>query len=542
MAVKVRRERPDQRRHHRVTAPLYVVMGGHRVRAADWSLGGLRVEDFPGDIPGIGATIPLDVTLPFQGFDVSFKAQAEVVRVNPKTRMFALRFTEIGERERELMSHFVEELIRGAMVDVEETIQRIDVPVTPASLQPDVKPTPAQMVKNLPARRLPVKTMAVSGVYLALGCMVFAYAAILGYTNFFRMEIKTAVITAPVATIEAQTDGRVETSGLQPGDPVRSGEVMFQVIDRKLEREIELADLQIKERKAKLAYLKQRHADELDRLRGFATVELKNVEQSKIEMEATAGELKIARRQVKRLESLYDRGYATADRLEQAQTNVLRLSKRLQRERIEVSSRAELAKDNIGRRLYTGDDLIGRATEFDAQVRLAQNEVAIAERQLQFNRKQRQTQAIRAPFDGTILKLPHFYDPLVQRGDVIAVVEQRKQRRVKAFLNQDEVNRIGMGDEALLYIPALGESVKGRVTSIDRTSGFIREQDQRNNPGYAWRGPKDRSAEVTIEFEDPKQVEDHTKFRSGLPVVVVFEQRATNALLSALTQKFELIL
>ncbi|MEO1282581.1 MAG: HlyD family efflux transporter periplasmic adaptor subunit [Pseudomonadota bacterium] len=542
MAVKVRRERPDQRRHHRVTAPLYVVMGGHRVRAADWSLGGLRVEDFPGDLPGIGATIPLDVTLPFQGFDVSFQAQGEVVRVNPKTRMFAVRFTEIGERERELMSHFIEELIRGAMVDVEETIQRIDVPVTPASLQPDVKPTPEQMVKNLPARRLPVKTMAVSGIYLALGCLVFAYAAIIGYTNFFRMEIKTAVITAPIATIEAQVDGRITTSGLNPGDVVKAGEVMMQVIDKKLERQIELADLEIKERKAKLAYLKRRHADELDRLRGFATVELKNVEQSKIDMEATAGELKIANRQVARLTTLYDRGYATVDKLDQAKTNVLRLQKRLERQRIEVASRADLAKDNIGRRLYTGDDLIGRATEFEAQVSLAQNEVAIAQQQLQFSKQQRRDQAIHAPFDGTVLKLPHFYDPLVQRGDVIAILEQRKQRRVKAFLNQDEVNRIGLGDEALLYVPALGESVSGRVTSIDRTSGFIREQDQRSNPGYGWRGPKDRSAEVTIEFTDPKQVQDHAKFRSGLPVVVVFEQRATNALLSAVVQKFELLL
>ena len=54
MAVKIRRERPDQRRHHRVTAPLFALVAGHRVRAADWSLGGLRIEEFPFPIPGLG--------------------------------------------------------------------------------------------------------------------------------------------------------------------------------------------------------------------------------------------------------------------------------------------------------------------------------------------------------------------------------------------------------------------------------------------------------------------------------------------------------
>ena len=125
MAVKVRRERPDQRRHHRVTAPLYVTLSGHRVKAADWSLGGLRIEDFPGEMPAPLAPLELVLTLPFQGFDVTFDAKAEVVRANPEAGMIAVRFIELGERERELMSHFLEELVRGSMVDVEDTIQRI---------------------------------------------------------------------------------------------------------------------------------------------------------------------------------------------------------------------------------------------------------------------------------------------------------------------------------------------------------------------------------------------------------------------------------
>ena len=76
------------------------------------------------------------------------------------------------------------------------------------------------------------------------------------------------------------------------------------------------------------------------------------------------------------------------------------------------------------------------------------------------------------------------------------------------------------------------------MTKIDRTSGFIHEQDQRQTPGYNWRGATDRSAKVIIGFEDSKRVADQDKYRSGLPVIVVFPQRSTNALLTSMKQKF----
>jgi len=542
MAVKIRRERPDQRRHHRITAPLFVEVDGHRVRAADWSLGGLRVEGFPGRVPNIGSSMKLDLTLPFQGFDVSFSVEASVVRVNPADAMFAVQFTEIGERERELMSHFIEELVRGSMSDVEDTIQRIDVPVTPASLKPDAKPSPAQMAKALPARRLPVRLMAMSTFYLLLGLAVFSYAAVLVYTNMFRMEVKTAVITAPVERVEAQVDGRVELVGIRPGDSVRRGETILNLFDSQLEREIALADIEVKERKAKLAYLKRRHASELERIRGFATVEMKNVRQTKLDVESVEEQLETARRQKRRLQNLFEKGFTTAAKYDLAANEVVKLEKRLEQLRIELASRAQLAEANLGKRLYTGDDLIGDGEELDAQVRLAQHEVELAHQRYKASLTMRANRSVRAPFDGTILELPRHDDASVRRGDVVAIVEQRRDRHVTAYLTQDEVNKVGMGDEALLYIPALGESLRGRVVNVDRTSGFIREQDQRANPGYSWRGPTDRSAKVTIAFAEPEKARDYRTYRSGLPVVVVFERRATNSLFAAIGQKFGALL
>ena len=534
MAVKIKRERPDQRRHHRVTAPLFVRVDGHQLRATDWSLGGLRLDNLPADMPEPGAEKALQLMLPFQGFDVSFDIKAEVVRVDQASKMVAFRYTEIGERERELMQHFIEELVRGSMSDVEDTIQRIDVPVTPAKLEPDSKAVPAGM----PVRRWPMKTAIMTSVYGVAGLVIFGYAGLLGYTNFFRMEVPTAVISAPVETVTAQADGEVAWTNLKPGDPVKAGDVVVNLVDNQLEREIEIADIAVQEQKAKLAFLKKRHADELDKIRSFANVDMKSVKQGKVEVEGLLDQLSLAEAQLARTKELHGKGFATETKLDEAQKQVITLKSQVEQRRLELSSKVELAGENFGKRLFTGNSVLGQSEDLEAQVGLAEDEIKLAQKRHQSYMKQRQRSAVTAPFDGVILELPRIDKGSVRKGDVIAIIEQRKNRQVTAFLNQEEILKVGLGDEAILFLPALGETVKGRVTKIDRTSGFIREQDMRQNPGYGWRGPTDRSAKITIDFDDAKKIADSDRYRSGLPVVVVFEQRSTNSLLTTLKKKF----
>jgi multidrug resistance efflux pump len=544
MAVRVKRERPDQRRHHRVTAPLFVEYAGQHMRAADWSLGGLRLEKFAGTLPEAGHEIELGLMLPFQGFDVSFTAKAEVVRRDLATSMFAVRFTEIGERERELMQHFIEELVRGSMVDVEDTIQRIDVPVTPASLEPDGP----KLSKGTPVKRFPVKTMVMTGLYLLLGVIVFGYAGMLTYTNFYRMEVQTAVITAPVETVTAKTDGRIELNHIKPGDQVKTGDVVIKLIDGALDREIELANLEVQERKAKLGFAKKKQLEELDRLRSYATVEMKNLEQTRITVESLAQQYHSAEQNYNRLKDLMGKGFSTATKVDEAERLSITLKRDLDVRRVELSSRIELASQTAGKRMFSGNETIGSADivgnhgELEAEVRLIEHEVMLSQQRYIAQLKQREFDAVKAPFDGTVLELPRYDNAYVKKGDVIAIIEQRKDRHINAWLNQDEVLKVGVGDEAIVYVPALNESLSGKVVEVDRTSGFVQEQYQRQNPGYAWRGPTDRSAKVKLQFDDPKKVEDYQRYRSGLPVVVVFEKRSTNSLLSAIKKKLGTLL
>ncbi len=394
----------------------------------------------------------------------------------------------------------------------------------------------------MPVRRWPVKTLVMTAFYTLAGLVIFGYAGLLGYSNFYRMEVQTAVITAPIETVTAQADGQVLLTGMKPGDQVRAGEVVVNVVDNVLERDIELADIAVKEQKAQLAFLKQKQSEELERLKGYAALEMKNVRQSKVELQGLQDQLLLAEQQFDRLHALFDKGFATESKLDEIKKQIIDLKSQMENKRIELGSRAEIADQNFGKRLYTGHTLEGQAAEVEAQVRLAEHKITLAEERRKAFERQRERTAVTAPFDGTILSLPRIDRGSVRKGDTLAVIEQRKDRHVTAFLNQDEVMKVGLGDEALVYIPAVGETVKGRVTEIDRTSGFIKEQDQRQSPGYGWRGASDRSARITIQFSEPQKVADNERYRSGLPVVVVFEQRSTNSLLTAIKKKFAVAL
>jgi len=533
MGVVVRRERPDQRRHHRVAAPFFVTYGSHRLRVTNWSLGGFLVEDVPDELPEVGDELQIHCALPFQGFEVSFNCGCRVVRVNPEKASFAAQFVEIGERERELMSHFIEELVRGAMTEVADTIQRIDVPVTPASLEPKKAPS----LKGLPVKRWPVKAVLMTGFYGFFGLGLFSYAGLLMYTNFYRMEVQTAVITAPIETVASQVDGRIEWTRKRPGDDVRSGDVVVRVVDNQLEREIEMAEITIKERKAQLLFLKRRQANEYDRMKNYTTVESKSLEQARLDVEAIEAQLQAAEQQYGRLAILHRRGFTTDTKIEEAEKTVATLKKTLESKQVELRSRVEVANQTDGRWHYNGQNMVGEIGQLEAQIKLAENEVQLAQQRQAALVNHKNRLAVQAPFDGTVLELPHVNQGVVRRGDVIAILEQRKLREVTAYLSQDEVVRVGLGDEVLLFVPALNETLKGRIRQIDRTSGFVREVNGTQPPGYRWRGSNDRSAKVLIDFEDPKRVEDVERYRSGLPVVVIFPQRSSRSLTALMGQR-----
>lgn len=532
MAVKVRRERPDQRRHHRVTAPLFIDFGGERYRADNWSLGGLKVSGLKGELPAPGDKIELQLTLPFQGFGINFQVNCEVVRNDADEAMVAVKYLDLGEREAEVMQHFIEDIIRGAMTDVEDTIQRIDVPVTPASLKPDVNPA-----NEVPVRRWPIKTIMMSAFYIMMGFGVFGYTAYLVFANYFNLEIRSAVIAAPLENVKAQAEGRVQWTRFQPGDHISEGDIVLRLLDNKVEHEIDLARLQIKERNNEIAYLMRRKVDELEKVSAFADLEAKDIAQARLNHETLKEDVHAARLHHVRTEHLFERGHAPAVKREDARRRLSDLERKLERQKLDLQTRIRLAEKNLGKRHFTGRDMIGDLQRVSAEIRRAEGLLALDKERFEIAKQHRARLAVRAPFEGTLLRLPRVHNGHVKAGETIAIIEKSGERTITAFLTQQEILDIEIGKKVDVYIPSTGEVVAARVVNVDRTMGFFKQASERSPVRLQWRESKERTAMVTLNFEDANLIVKDPRYRSGLPVTVNFTRKTGSYVTAAISRR-----
>ncbi len=236
-----------------------------------------------------------------------------------------------------------------------------------------------------------------------IGLAIFGYTALLGYSNFYRMEVQTAVITAPIETVASQADGRVQWTAVKPGDAVKAGDLVISVIDNQLEREIEVAEHRGAAKSApSWRTSQQRFADEQARMRSFSTVLIKNIEQAKLDMESSAAQLRAAEQTYGRLAHLHMKGFTTDAKLEEAEKLVATLKKSLEAKRVEFESQKKLRGQNqrplaLYRPEHGRRDGAARGRSDARRQRSGARRNRSTARSL--NHKNRL--AVRAPFDGT---------------------------------------------------------------------------------------------------------------------------------------------
>ncbi len=500
-------------------------------------LEGLTIPAYPGTLPNTGTTHTLRLTLPFQGFDIGFDTPATVAAGGAFENAVHFEFTDLGARERDLMSHFISELLRGSMVPVDDTIQRIDVPVLPVQTTPDAPPPGLKS-----AISQPVRAAGMTALYGTVGLLTFGYLGSLFYHAMFKLEVPTATVSAPIETVTAQGEGYATLTALKAGDVVKEGDVIVRLFDNALERDIEHADIAVREREAKLAFLVQRQENEEQRLVGFAALDKKNTAQIRISIESLHAQIRLAEQEYRGIPPAITPGVSRSGPAAQAEVKrrILNLKKTLETKELEIGSRQALTKAGNGARIYTGRAIVGDSEDIGAQVALAAQEIEFAKQKHDSLLRHRDRLAARAPFDGTIVEIPQLDKGSVRKGDVLAVIEQNGPRQVTAFLSQDEVSRLRLGDSAQLQIPALGATIPGQVAVIDRTSGInSKERDRQNGPahGARLRGPQERTAKVTLTIADEQWRDGLNRMRAGLPAVVVFEKRTQTTLASALSRR-----
>ena len=266
--MKIVREKASQRRYHRLTAPLNVFYKEKKYKVRDWSIGGIGLYINRAKEPRLGAKFTLKISLPFQGYDIQFDAVVRVLRFDKKARLAGLEFVDLPQRSSDLLAYFSEDLIRGHMGTFEESICRIDIPVTPISTQPSTS-----HISETPIRRLPFKTIFMTLLYVFFGMAIFGYLGLLLYSNFFQLEVKTSVISTEMRTLKIPVDGIVNATHLKIGVQFERGQKLFSYEDISLEKEIIVANREIKQAQKNLWRAKKRHQIESERMSHYQIIE-----------------------------------------------------------------------------------------------------------------------------------------------------------------------------------------------------------------------------------------------------------------------------
>jgi len=514
--MKIVRERPCDRRYHQVTAPLKVTLpSGEKSTATHWSLGGLQLDSLSGSLPELGAIIELMFELPFQGFDISFEVSAKIVKAEQETGTLCVEYIELTERAHDLLTHFIDDLVRGKMATVEDTICRIDVPVTPISTKPDPNPQQDAIV------RWPVKTIFMSAFYLILGVVVFGYLGILIYSSTMRLEVKSAVVSAPLATLKMPVDGKLVPVRFDTGMTVRRGDTIARIENAKLVADLEDKRIELQQARDMLARAQEKFRIQSSRMKLYKVVKRTDRQIASAQVESAKEALAAADNNFERLSKLRAKGLVNALKFDKAKSTRAEAEARLKKAQFELERASAL--DAVSDRVFFNNkefvaDLDMLALDVDA----ANGNVRTALKNLEKVEKATESLVIKAPFDGRIVSIMQSGNVNVVRNETILTLEKLDNPTVTAYLTQDEILSVGLNDRAKVFLPGLSRHVEATVVKIDRHSNFIDPKTAR----YAWSDRTERTALVSLDLDLVDRSPD--KVTAGLPAVVIFPKRFTN--------------
>lgn len=515
--MKITRERPCQRRHHRLTAPLHVILGEKEpVLAKDWSVNGLGVFVNESPLPDIGDEQTIGITLSFQGYDISFEVEVRVQRVDEKTHCVGFQFVALPERSCDLLKYFSEDLIRGRMGTFEDSICRIDVPVTPIS----TKPTTSH-ISETPVRRLPLKTIGMAIIYIVTGVFVFSYVALLIYSNFMRMEIASSVVSTQLQTLKMPVDGVIKYINYEVGATVKAGDEILRINDLKLERQINSVKLKVESAQKAIWHMKQKHKIEVERMVLYRIVNRtdKNISEARLSSRREA--LSAADAHIIRIAKLKKSGIATTAQYELARKSQMQAASAVREAELLLEKNVAMDAAAV-RRHYNHKEFTTDLDMLALDLEMAYSRLAMEVKNLEQLDRIKEQMVLRAPFDGRILNFYQTAYSRASRNDPILLFEKENDISITAYLNQKEILEVGLHDRAKVFIPALNKHLPAIVTKIDRSSLFL----NKSNSHYTWHDNKDRTAAVILSLQITG--DNAAQIHAGLPVVVIFDRRETN--------------
>ena len=509
--MKVTRELPSHRRHHRVSTPIDITINDELYSVSDWSLGGFKIDNWNDESVNDGDELECNFSLPFQGFFLAFNNQIRVIRRKENT--LATKFIDIDERKTELLEHFIEELVRGNMTPVGDTLLRIDTPVTPVSVEPDHNPR-----NELPLSRWPIKLILISSLYTFAGIVLLLYILFTLWVNFLSLQVETGVVIAPIQAVVSPADGKISQVVAELNQPMIKGDQLINLNNPNIQEEIERAKIKIDRSKLLLERFIHDKEVALDKLQDYQGYSLLKLKQMELHVETLRKQERMAHIQDVRLEHLFRVGHASKRDADMAAADHAQFKR-------EVLTAVNLLNEqnrNIQSlekgRFYSGDRFELDVNELAFNIKEIKKNIQMDSQELQALYQHENSLNLFAPANGRLVELFKHSGSTIKQGETIAVFERDEQRQIEVFLTQEEVLEVKMSQPARVFFTSLDITVNAKVSAIDRSYNSVDSLTNR----YTWHDGRERNSKVTLQFVDLNTLPSQKKITPGLPAVVTF--------------------
>ena len=372
--------------------------------------------------------------------------------------------------------------------------------------------------------------------YCLLGVLAFGYLGILLYSGTMRMEVRSAVISAPLATLKMPVDGILRPVRFELGAVVRQGQEIARIENAKFDSLLEEAKIELASAIRRQRRAEEKYRIEASRMKLYQVISRTDEQIARARVNSAREALAAADSGYERLAKLFAKELVTASKLELAIKERAQAEARLKDAEYELERATAMASVS-GRKHFNHKEFVADLDIFALEIEEANSAVKTAHSRLESLEKRRTGMSIVAPYDSRIVSMQQAAHTNILRNEPLLTIEQQVEPTVTAFLDQDQVLQIGLNDEAKVFLPSLGQHIQAKVVMIDRNSTFINS----DRSHYAWKEGKEKSAAVSLKLNLDSV--DRQKINAGLPAVVLFSKRQVSDIYhsigSALTKPTE---
>jgi multidrug resistance efflux pump len=361
------------------------------------------------------------------------------------------------------------------------------------------------------------------GLYILSGLFLFFSLIVIFDTYVLRLKVEMAVVSAPIETMVAPVGGYITEVFVTNKQQVKKGDPLLKIENIDIERDLQLARLQVEEAKLNVAYYQHLLENEHQRLNVYRNIGSHRVESAETTVNMSKQDLLTAQHNLQRMKVLHRKHYISDASWDAEVTKFVSAQERLK------SAKAKKALENnslgaVDKGMYfTGTKLEGVGRDLLAEFEAAQKKEKINEDKVKIYEHLVDQLIMRAPFDGEVTQVLKSAGNTTDNVKPILFIEQRQtNKNIIAYLTQNEILHIRAPDNVKVYIPSTGKTYYGKIRSIDRTDGFVDIVKAQ----YRWRDfDLDRSAMVTIEVENKGVKSFDKQAFAGMPAIVYFSRK-----------------